>query len=180
MALILTATLIRGPFLWGLGMAFTGVLLGLAGMDVASGALRFTFGIPDMADDMDFVVVAMGLFAFAEIISQLGERETQDIKTIRIESLMPNRKEMRDASGAILRGTGVGSVFGILPGAGMTIASFAAYMLERSEEHTSELQSLMRISYAVFCLKKKKITVKQTTAVRATPTTKTHNNTIPR
>src|SRR3546814_19942531 len=91
-------------------MAFTGVLLGLAGMDVASGALRFTFGIPDMADGMDFVVVAMGLFAFAEIISQLGERETQDIKTIRIESLMPNRKEMRDASGAILRGTGVGSV----------------------------------------------------------------------
>src|SRR3546814_17439155 len=44
---------------------------------------------------------------------------------------MPNRKEMRDASGAILRGTGVGSVFGILPGAGMTIASFAAYMLEK-------------------------------------------------
>src|SRR3546814_20184127 len=82
-------------------------------MDVASGALRFTFGIPDMADGMDFVVVAMGLFAFAEIISQLGERETQDIKTIRIESLMPNRKEMRDASGAIWRGTGVGSVFGI-------------------------------------------------------------------
>src|SRR3546814_13922882 len=73
----------------------------------------------------------MGLFAFAEIIAQLGGRETQDIKTIRIESLMPNRKEMRDASGAILRGTGVGSVFGILPGAGMTIASFAAYMLEK-------------------------------------------------
>src|SRR3546814_10837789 len=109
MALILTATLISGPILWGLGMAFTGVLLGLAGMDVASGALRFTFGIPDMADGMDFVVVAMGLFAFAEIISQLGERETQDIQTIRI----------------------------------------------RSEEHTSELQSLMRISYAVFCLVKK-------------------------
>src|SRR3546814_15544299 len=75
-------------------MAFTGVLLGLAGMDVASGALRFTFGIPDMADGMDFVVVAMGLFAFAAIISQLGERETQDIKTIRIASLMPNRKEI--------------------------------------------------------------------------------------
>src|SRR3546814_20566125 len=121
-----TAAGMRGPMLGGLGMEVTGVLVGRAGMDVASGALRVTLGIPDMADGMDFVVVDMGLFAFAEIISQLGERETQDIKTIRIESLMPNRKEMRDASGALLRGTGVGSDFGLLPGAGMTIASFAS------------------------------------------------------
>src|SRR3546814_13272314 len=116
-----TAAGMRGPMLGGLGMEVTGVLLGLAGMDVASGALRFTFGIPDMADGMDFVVVDMGLFAFAEIISQLGERETQDIKSIRIESTMPYRQELRAASGPILRGTGLGSVFGFLTGPWCTI-----------------------------------------------------------
>src|SRR3546814_1572309 len=93
------------------------------------------------------MVLACGVFAFGEIIQTLTSGETQHQDVIPADHLMPSRRDFRRMTPSIMRGTAIGSMVGVLPGAGLSIA--------RSEEHTSELQSLMRISYAVFCLKKK-------------------------
>ncbi len=131
MALVLTASLVRGSVLQGVGMSLLGVLFGLIGMDVNSGAQRFTFNVTGLADGIDFAIVAMGFFAFAEVITNLEHDRKREIFVNQVSSLMPTRQDIKQSWGAILRGTGVGSFFGILPGAGQTIASFAAYMMEK-------------------------------------------------
>ncbi|GGE52517.1 hypothetical protein GCM10007276_31940 [Agaricicola taiwanensis] len=138
MALILTASLVRGSVLQGIGMALLGVMFGLIGMDVNSGALRYTFNITGLADGVEFAVVAMGFFAFAEIISNLEHDRQREVFVNKVSSLMPTREDMRRSIGAILRGTGIGAFFGILPGAGQTISSFAAYMFEKKVSRRPE------------------------------------------
>ena len=108
-----------------------GVLFGLVGIDVTSGADRFTFGVPRLADGIPFVVVAMGLFAFAEIVVNLEMRERREVFTTKIKGLMPTLADLKASFWPIIRGTALGSFFGILPGAGATIASFGAYALEK-------------------------------------------------
>jgi TctA family transporter len=84
-----------------------------------------------LSDGIGFVVVAMGLFGFAEVIVNLERGEHRDVLTRSIGRLLPSGEEMRRAWKAILRGTGIGSVLGVLPGGGATLGSFAAYMVEK-------------------------------------------------
>src|SRR3546814_2467849 len=113
----------------------------------------------------------MGVFGFAEIMTNLELKDQRVDLTDKVGSLYPNKQEFKESWPACVRGTALGSALGILPGGGATLSSFASYTLEkkisknperfgkghpRSEENTSEHQSLMSISYAVFCLKKKK------------------------
>src|SRR3546814_2617070 len=112
-------------------MILLGLLLGMVGTDVNSGVARFDFGIPELQDGIDFAVVAMGVFGFAEIMTNLELKDQRVDLTDKVGSLYPNKQEFKESWPACVRGTALG----------------------RSEEHTSELQSLMRISYAVFCLK---------------------------
>ena len=131
LALITTAVLVHGSMIKGIGVALLGILFGLAGIDVTSGVDRFTFGVPGLAEGIEFVIVAMGLFAFAEIVRNLEHQEKREVFLSRVTGLMPTLADLKQSTCAILRGTAVGSFFGILPGAGQTIASFGAYAIEK-------------------------------------------------
>jgi TctA family transporter len=105
--------------------------LGLVGTDVNSGTQRFAFGLPELSDGIGFVVVGMGLFAFAEIVRNLELTGTREVFTSNVTGLMPTGKDLKASWKAILRGTGLGSLLGILPGGGAVLSSFAAYTLEK-------------------------------------------------
>jgi putative tricarboxylic transport membrane protein len=132
LALIATAALASGGLVKGAAMGLLGVLFGLVGADVTTGALRFTFGLLDLNDGVDFVVVAVGLFALTEIIFSAGRANDAKGVEAKVDRLVPSRQEVRLAWPAVLRGTAVGAFFGALPGAGQVISSFAAYMLEKN------------------------------------------------
>ncbi len=131
MALVLTSVLSQGSLWKSVAMAFTGILIGLVGTDITSGVRRFTFGVPDLADGIDFVVVAIGLFAIADIVHNLGDAENKDTMVSKIGRMMPSRRDLKDSFWAMVRGTGIGSLLGILPGAGQSIASFTSYAVEQ-------------------------------------------------
>jgi TctA family transporter len=130
--------LAHGSLLKAVAMVVLGLLLGLVGTDVNSGALRYTFGIPELGDGIGFVVVAMGVFGFAEIISNLTTGVARETFTAKIHGLWPGRKELRAAGPAIVRGTLLGSLLGVLPGGGAMLSSFASYALEKKISRTPE------------------------------------------
>jgi TctA family transporter len=131
LGLIAAVVLARGSLLKALGMITLGLLLGLVGTDVNSGTQRFAFGLPELSDGIGFVVVGMGLFAFAEIVRNLELTGTREVFTSNVTGLMPTGKDLKASWKAILRGTGLGSLLGILPGGGAVLSSFAAYTLEK-------------------------------------------------
>src|SRR6185503_2645581 len=120
------------------GMIFLGMLLGLVGTDVNTGNTRYTFGIGDLFDGIGFVIVAMGVFGMAEIISNLGNLERRDLASSKISSLWPTREDMRRSIAPVLRGTFLGSLLGVLPGGGAVLASFASYSVEKKFSATPE------------------------------------------
>ena len=131
-SLIGAAVLVQGSMLKALGLIVVGLLIGIAGTDVNSGMSRFTFGLSGLADGISFVVIAMGLFGFAEIVSNLEQGSlNRDLLFQKVKNLWPGWNDLRHSWNPVLRGTVLGAFFGILPGAGPTIASFSAYTLEK-------------------------------------------------
>lgn len=130
LGLVASVVLAQGSLLHAIGMVVLGLLLGLVGTDVNSGSQRFTFDVPQLADGIGFVVVAMGMFGLAEIIRNLEGEETRSAMA-KITSLMPTREDWKRMVGPILRGTAIGSAVGILPGSGSILGSFAAYSFEK-------------------------------------------------
>src|SRR3954469_19898215 len=130
LGLVGSMVLARGSLLNAVAMVFLGLLLGLVGTDINSGRERFTFDVPVLGDGIGFVPVAMGLFGVAEILVNLEQRDQRYVGAV-IGSLMPTREEFRQATPAVLRGTVLGSLLGILPGGGALLASFAAYAFEK-------------------------------------------------
>ena len=112
-------------------MIVLGLLLGIIGTDVNSGLQRYSFGVAELSDGIGFVVVAMGLFGFAEIIVNLERSEHREVFTNKVSGLMLKWSEFKEALPAILRGTGIGSVLGILPGGGALLSAFASYTVEK-------------------------------------------------
>ena len=131
MGLIAAVVLAHGSPFKAIAMMLMGVLTGLIGIDVNSGVPRLTFGIPDIADGMDFVPFVVGLFGIGEVISNLGASRDQSILSGKIRNLMPTWSDIKAAFPAMLRGTGVGTMLGILPGGGAALPPFAAYALEK-------------------------------------------------
>jgi putative tricarboxylic transport membrane protein len=132
LGLIFAVVLAKGSVLKAVAMVIAGLLLSMVGSDLETGAGRMTFDIAELADGIGFPNIAMGLFGFAEIIRNLElPAESRDIVKAKITGLMPTRKDLIDSAGAIVRGTGLGSLVGILPGGGAVIASFAAYTFEK-------------------------------------------------
>jgi TctA family transporter len=131
LGLVAAVVLAQGSLVKALSMIFLGLLLGSVGTDVNTGAQRLTFGIPELADGIGFVPLAMGLFAVAEIIKNLESPEKRAVLTAKITGLWPTRDDFRRAWPAVLRGTSLGSLLGILPGGGALLASFAAYTVEK-------------------------------------------------
>ena len=138
LGLIAAIVLAHGSLLHAFGMVFTGILLGLIGADVNSGAFRYTFNFPELTDGINFVVVAMGLFGLTEIIANLEHGETRGSITGRISGLMPTREELKMMAAPIVRGTLLGSALGILPGGGAMLSSFASYAMEKKLSRTPE------------------------------------------
>ena len=132
LGLIGAVVLASGSLLKAVGMILLGLLLGLVGTDVNSGVARFSFDVSELTDGIGFIALAMGIFGYGEIISNLGKRESErEIFTAKVESMMPTKQDFKLMAPAILRGTTLGAILGILPGAGGTIASFMAYTLEK-------------------------------------------------
>ena len=131
MGLIVSIVLAHGSLLHAIGMILLGLLLGIIGSDVNSGAERFTFNQPWLADGIGFVVLAMGIYGIGEIINNLEKKETRDVMTKSVTGLKLSWAEFKGILPSILRGTGVGSFLGILPGGGAVLSSFAAYAVEK-------------------------------------------------
>ena len=138
LGLIGAVVLSSGSVVKSLGMIVLGLLLGLVGLDVTTGAERFTFGIPELNDGLGFVPVAMGLFGLAEIIANLEATAAREVMMQPIRSLMPTREDVRRATPAVMRGTLVGAILGVLPGGGAILSSFAAYAVEKKVSRRPE------------------------------------------
>jgi TctA family transporter len=131
LGLIGAVVLASGSLVKAIAMTLLGLLLGLVGTDVNSGVARFSFDVPELTDGIGFVAIAMGVFAFAEIIANVEKREHREVFTDRVGRLLPSREEFRKAAPAAVRGTLLGSILGVLPGGGALLASFASYTLEK-------------------------------------------------
>jgi putative tricarboxylic transport membrane protein len=132
LGLIGAVVLASGSLIKAIGMIVLGLLLGLVGTDVNSGVARYSFDIPELADGIGFVGVAMGVFGFAEIIANLEHGgEKRQVFTDKVGSLMIKWSELKESAGAVLRGTALGTVLGVLPGGGALLSSFAAYTIEK-------------------------------------------------
>src|SRR5213080_3154967 len=131
LGMIGAVVLAHGSLLKAIAMIVLGLLFGIVGTDVNSGMARFSFGIPELTDGIGTAQIAVGVFGFAEILMSLSRKENRDILQQKLTSLMPNREETRRSIPAVIRGTTIGSLLGILPGGGALLASFAAYGLEK-------------------------------------------------
>jgi putative tricarboxylic transport membrane protein len=131
LGLLGAVVLAHGDVLKGVAMVFVGLLLGCVGIDLTTGDTRLTLSMPQLMDGIGLVPLAIGLFGLGDIIANLAAGEkSREILTSKL-SFWPSRDEFRRAWPAVLRGTGVGSLLGILPGGGAVLSSFAAYIVEK-------------------------------------------------
>lgn len=129
--LVGAVVLASGSLLKAFGMVIVGLILGLAGTDITSGTMRMTFGMNNLAEGLNLIAVAMGMFGVAEVIRTLELRDERGDAATLSSRLMPDRSEWRQIRGPIARGSLVGSALGVLPGGGALLASFASYALEK-------------------------------------------------
>jgi TctA family transporter len=138
LGLVASVALANGSLLKAIGMIVLGLLLGLVGSDVNSGTPRFTFEIPDLADGINFVALAMGMFGLGEIIKNLEDERNRDVMVKKVTGLWLTWADFKLIWKPVLRGTSLGSILGILPGGGAILSSFAAYSLEKKLSKTPE------------------------------------------
>lgn len=132
LGLIGAVVLASGSLVKALAMIVLGLLLGLVGTDINSGVARFTFDVPELTDGISFVVVAMGVFGYGEIIANLAHDESQrEVFTGKVKGIFPTAEDFKRMFPAMIRGTALGSALGILPGGGALLSSFAAYTVEK-------------------------------------------------
>jgi TctA family transporter len=131
LGLIGAVVLASGSLLKAIGMIILGLLMGLIGTDVNSGVARYTFDVPQLSDGIGFVSVAMGVFGFAEIMMNLEKKGVTESFLNKVTTLIPTWTDVKRMTPAILRGTTIGSILGILPGGGAALAAFGAYSVEK-------------------------------------------------
>ncbi len=132
LGLVGAVVLASGSLLKAIAMIVLGLLLGMVGTDVNSGVARFSFDIPELTDGIGFIVIAMGVFGYGEIISNLAKSESErEVFVANVTGLFPTKEDFKNMVPAVLRGTALGSMLGILPGGGAVMAAFAAYTLEK-------------------------------------------------
>ncbi len=131
LGLMFAVVLARGSIPKAIGMILVGVLLSTVGSDLETGEERLTFGWTEISDGLDFAIIAMGIFGFAEIVKNLENPETRNVVQAAIGRLLPNGRDMRQSAWPIARGTMIGSFLGLLPGNGAVLGPFASYTLEK-------------------------------------------------
>ena len=135
LGLIGAVVLASGSLVKAIAMILLGLLLGQINTDVISGVPRYSFDIPELTDGIGFVAIAMGIFGFGEIVTNLSKpAEHREVFTKDVKGLWPTMQDFKDAYPAVLRGTALGSILGVLPGGGALLASFAAYTLEKKSK----------------------------------------------
>jgi putative tricarboxylic transport membrane protein len=132
LGLIGAVVLASGSLLKAISMIILGLLLAQINTDVISGTARYSFDIPQLTDGIGFVVIAMGVFGFGEIIANLGQpAEHREVFTKEVKGLWPNKRDFLEAWPSVVRGTALGSMLGVLPGGGALLSAFASYTLEK-------------------------------------------------
>ncbi|MBK5957759.1 hypothetical protein CCR97_05980 [Rhodoplanes elegans] len=131
LGLLAAVILAHGSVMKALAMVLLGLLLGLIGIDVSSGAARMTFGVAELGDGIDFVPVAMGLFGLGEIMANLERPPVRQVVSQKVRDLIPSLADLKAAFPAMTRGTLIGSILGVLPGGGAALPPFTAYALEK-------------------------------------------------
>src|SRR4030081_3113169 len=131
LGLVFAVVLARGSVVKAVAMVMMGLLMSMVGSDIETGQSRMAFDVPELSDGIGFIVVAMGVFGFAEIMRNLEQESSRSIVHAKLTGLMPTWPDLKASSGAIMRGTVLGSILGILPGGGAVIAAFAAYTFEK-------------------------------------------------
>ena len=131
LGIVLSIYLASGSILKALISAFVGLWVSCIGVEVLSSTARFTFGSATLMDGVGIVPICMGLFGIAEVLLNMEQAIEQKVSIMKVGKLMPTLKDWRDSIGAILRGTGLGFVLGVLPGGGAILASFLSYTVEK-------------------------------------------------
>lgn len=133
-----TASMGEGSALKALFMAVIGLMLALVGTDPILGTERLTFGQIDLYDGIDFLPVAIGIFGVAEILVSMEQIVPLDPIHTRVRDMWPRWKDWVECRMAILRGSGVGFLLGLLPGVGPTASTFIAYAVEKHFSKNSD------------------------------------------
>ena len=130
--LIAAVVLAHGSLVKAIAMVVLGLLLGLVGTDVNSGVRRFNFGMTGLADGVEFVALSMAIYGIAEVAYNLEKKQEASVIASAVGRVWPSLADLRYCAGAILRGTSLGAILGVLPGGGALLAAFAAYTLEKN------------------------------------------------
>jgi putative tricarboxylic transport membrane protein len=138
LGILLVSTIGNGGALKSVIAAGIGLLLATVGRDTFTGGERFTFDSLALADGIDFVPIAMGLFGLGEILYNLDERHNKLDTPAKIANVWPSRAELKESSGAFGRGSVIGFFLGILPGGGATLASLVSYAAEKRVSKTPQ------------------------------------------
>ena len=141
LGLLAGSTLARGAPLKGIAMTLVGLILGVAGIDQATGIPRFTFGVVDLYDGVELVALALGLFGVAEFLRNINRVAPLSLggARLKVSDMRPSGAELKQAALPMLRGTIIGSLCAMVPGTGPTIASFVSYAAEKKLSRTPEL-----------------------------------------
>jgi putative tricarboxylic transport membrane protein len=123
------ASLSGGSLVKGLMAMTLGLMVSTMGTDV-TGVARFTFGMAELLDGIEFLIVTIGLFAVSEVLLNTNELRGGEAKSVIKHRLFISVREVRDSLGSIGRGTVIGFIVGVMPGAGAGIASFLSYSVE--------------------------------------------------
>lgn len=143
-ALVITAVgLTEGDVLKGYTMLLVGLLISVVGMDPMTGAFRYTFGNLYLFDGIDFIVVIVGLYGLSEILIQIEKHvKIQDSKiVVKIDwkKMWPSIKDYYLSLVALIQGSVIGFIVGVLPGAGGAIATFICYRIQKSLSKNRDL-----------------------------------------
>ena len=130
--LIAAVVLAHGSLIKAIAMVVLGLLLGLVGTDLNSGSRRFNFGMTGLADGIEFVALSMAIYGIAEVAYNLEKKQETSIVSGAVGRVWPSLADLKFCTGAILRGTSLGAILGVLPGGGALLAAFAAYTLEKN------------------------------------------------
>jgi len=140
LGLLAGSTLARGSPIKGVAMTVLGLLISTVGSDLETGATRYTFDIPQLADGVEIIALALGLFGIAEFMNSINQNAPIDTRysNVRLRDLRPSRQELRTSFLPMIRGTLIGSLCALIPGTGPTIASFVSYAAEKRVSKTPE------------------------------------------
>jgi putative tricarboxylic transport membrane protein len=140
LGLLAGSTLARGSPVKGVAMTVLGLMLGIVGSDIETGAERFNFGMTQLSDGIELIALALGVFGIAEFMNSINQAPEINTKysKVRLRDMRPSKADLKQSFFPMWRGTIVGSLCALIPGTGPTIASFVAYATEKKISKTPE------------------------------------------